>query len=160
MTAPFSALVERFFTDRLVRQRQASPHTIAAYRDTFRLVLHFAADRLRRSPAALTMEDVSPALITDFLEHLGRDRHNASRTRNARLAAIHAFAQFVALEEPAYALLCQRLLAESASSSSGTGNWSHTRATTSAGCARRWACTDTRASWAQWTTVALRGGVR
>jgi integrase/recombinase XerD len=111
MTPPFAALLQRFFTDRLVRQRQASPHTIAAYRDTFRLVLHFVADRLRRSPSALTMEDLSPAVVTDFLEHLGRDRHNASRTRNARLAAIHAFAQFVALEEPAYALLCQRLLA-------------------------------------------------
>ena len=92
MTPTFSALLQRFFTERLARQRQASPHTIAAYRDTFRLVLHFAAERLHRAPSAITMEDLSPAFIGEFLEHLSRDRHNSSRTRNARLAAVHAFA--------------------------------------------------------------------
>jgi site-specific recombinase XerD len=111
MTPPFSALLQRFFTERLAQQRHASPHTIAAYRDTFRLVLQFAADRLHRAPSALTMDDLSPAFIGEFLEHLGRDRHNSSRTCNARLAALHAFAQFVALHEPAHALTCQRLLA-------------------------------------------------
>ncbi len=111
MTPSFSALLQRFFTERLARQRQASPHTIAAYRDTFRLLLQFAADRLHRAPSAITMEDLSPAFLGAFLEHLGQDRHNSSRTRNARLAAVHAFAQFVALHEPAHALICQRLLA-------------------------------------------------
>jgi site-specific recombinase XerD len=111
MTPTFSALLQRFFTERLARQRQASPHTIAAYRDTFRLLLQFATERLHRAPSAIAMEDLSPAFIGEFLEHLGRDRHNSNRTRNARLAALHAFAQFVALHEPAHALICQRLLA-------------------------------------------------
>jgi integrase/recombinase XerD len=105
MTPPFSAFLQRFFTERLTQQRQASPHTIAAYRDTFRLLLQFAEARLHRPPSALAMDDLSPAFIGEFLEHLGRDRHNSSRTCNARLAAIHAFAQFVALQEPAHALI-------------------------------------------------------
>jgi integrase/recombinase XerD len=111
MTPPFSACLQRFFTERLTQQRHASPHTIAAYRDTFRLLLQFAEARLHRPPSALALDDLSPAFIGEFLEHLGRDRHNSHRTCNARLAAIHAFAQFVALQEPAHALTCQRLLA-------------------------------------------------
>jgi site-specific recombinase XerD len=107
----FPALLQRFFTDRLLQQRQASPHTIAGYRDTFRLVLRFAAERLRRAPSALTLEDFTPAFISEFLDYLERVRGNSNRTRNARLAAIHSFAQYVALNEPAHALLCQRLLA-------------------------------------------------
>lgn len=111
MAATFPALLQRFFTDRLVQQRQASRHTIAGYRDTFRLLLRFAVDRLGRGPSALTMDDLTPAFIGDFLDHLERVRGNSSRTRNARLAAIHSFAQYVAVNEPAHALLCQRLLA-------------------------------------------------
>jgi len=111
MATSFPALLQRFFTDRLLQQRQASPHTIAGYRDTFRLVLRFAADRLGRAPSALMVEDFTPTFISDFLDHLERVRRNSNRTRNARLAAIHAFAQYVALNEPAHALLCQRLLA-------------------------------------------------
>jgi site-specific recombinase XerD len=109
--ASFPALLQRFFTDRLRQQRQASPHTIAGYRDTFRLVLRFAAERLRRAPSALTFEDFTPAFVSEFLDHLERGRGHSNRTRNARLAAIHSFAQYAALNEPAYALLCQRLLA-------------------------------------------------
>lgn len=111
MAASFPALLQRFFPDRLLQQRQASPHTIAGYRDTFRLVLRFAAERVGRAPSALTLEDFPPAFITDFLDHLERVRGNSNRTRNARLAAIHAFAQYVALSEPAHALRCQQLLA-------------------------------------------------
>jgi site-specific recombinase XerD len=111
MTASSPALLQRFFTDRLLRQRQASPHTIAGYRDTFRLVLRFAAERLGRAPSALTLEDFTPAFVTDFLDHLERVRGNTNRTRNARLAAIHSFAQYVAANEPGHAWLCQRLLA-------------------------------------------------
>jgi integrase len=111
IAAPFPALLQRFFTDRLLQQRHASPHTIAGYRDTFRLLLRFAADRLGRAPSALTMDDLTPSFIGEFLEHLERARRNSSRTRNARLAAIHSFAQYVAFNEPAQALLCQRLLA-------------------------------------------------
>jgi site-specific recombinase XerD len=112
MTATsFPALLQRFFTDRLLQQRQASPHTIAGYRDTFRLLLRFTTERVGRAPSALTLEDFTPVLISEFLDHLERVRGNGNRTRNARLAAIHAFAQYVALNEPAHALLCQRLLA-------------------------------------------------
>jgi len=111
IAAPFPALLQRFFTDRLIQQRHASRHTIAGYRDTFRLLLRFAVDRLRRGPSALTMDDLTPAFVGEFLDHLERARGNSSRTRNARLAAIHSFAQYVALSEPAHALLCQRLLA-------------------------------------------------
>jgi integrase/recombinase XerD len=112
MTATsFPSLLQRFFTDRLRQQRQASPHTMAGYRDTFRLLLRFAADRLGRAPSALTVEDFTPTFVSDFLDHLERVRGNGNRTRNTRLAAIHSFAHYVALNEPAHALLCQRLLA-------------------------------------------------
>jgi integrase/recombinase XerD len=111
ITATFPALLQRFFTERLLQQRQASPHTIAGYRDTFRLLLRFAADHVGRTPSALTMDDLTPAFVGEFLTHLERARGNSNRTRNARLAAIHSFAQYVALNEPAHALLCQRLLA-------------------------------------------------
>jgi integrase/recombinase XerD len=111
ITATFPALLQRFFTERLLQQRHASPHTIAGYRDTFRLLLRFAVDHVGRTPSALTMDDLTPAFVGDFLDHLERARGNSSRTRNARLAAIHSFAHYVALNEPAHALLCQRLLA-------------------------------------------------
>ena len=111
IAATFPALLQRFFTHCLLQQRQASPHTIAAYRDTFRLLLRFAADHYRRAASALTMDDLTPALVSEFLDHLEHTRGNSNRTRNARLAAIHSFAHYVALNEPAYALLCQRLLA-------------------------------------------------
>lgn len=111
IASSFPTLLQRFFTERLLQQRRASAHTIAGYRDTFRLLLRFASDRLGRAPSALTMDDLSPAFIGEFLDHLERVRGNTSRTRNARLAAIHSFAHYVALNEPAHALLCQRLLA-------------------------------------------------
>ena len=105
------ALVQSFFTDRLVRQRDASPHTIAAYRDSFRLLLNFAAQRLGKAPSDLLIEDLDAPFIGEFLEHLETDRGNSARTRNTRLAAIHSFFRYVALTEPAYALVCQRVLA-------------------------------------------------
>jgi integrase/recombinase XerD len=111
IAATFPALLQRFFTDYLLQQRQASAHTIAAYRDTFRLLLRYLADHGGRAPSALTMDDLTPALVAKFLEHLEGARQNSHRTRNARLAAIHSFARYVALNEPAHALLCQRLLA-------------------------------------------------
>lgn len=111
MTATFPALLQAFFTDRLMQQRRVSPHTIAAYRDSFRLLLRYARDRLKACPTALTLEQLTPAFIGAFLEHLEHDRRNSARTRNARLAAIHSFFRFVALAEPAHALLCQRVLA-------------------------------------------------
>jgi integrase/recombinase XerD len=111
IAAGLPALLQGFFTDRLLRQRQASAHTIASYRDTFRLLLRFAANQLGRAPSALQTQDLQPAFLGRFLEHLEQQRGNSSRTRNARLAAIHSFFRYVALAEPAHALLCQQVLA-------------------------------------------------
>lgn len=109
--ANFSALVQGFFTDRLLRQRRASPHTVAGYRDTFRLLLHFAAGRLGKVPSRLTLEELDAAFIGDFLDHLEKERRNSARSRNTRLAAIHAFFHYVSFQEPAYGEQCRRILA-------------------------------------------------
>jgi site-specific recombinase XerD len=107
----FPTLLQSFFTQRMFEQRRASGHTIAGYRDTFRLLLRFATHQLGKTPSNLLLEDLDASFIGQFLDHLERDRGNTARTRNARLAAIHSFFRYVALEEPAYALLCQRILA-------------------------------------------------
>ena len=104
-------LLEAFFTDRLVRQRQASPHTIAGYRDTFRLLLGFVQPRLRKEPSALGLEDLDAPLIGAFLDHLEKVRGNSARTRNVRLAAVRSFFQYAALHEPSHSALIQRVLA-------------------------------------------------
>jgi integrase/recombinase XerD len=104
-------LLEAFFTDRLLRQRQVSPHTIAAYRDSFRLLLRFAQTRLGKAPSELPFSGLDAPVIGAFLDHLETERHNSSRTRNARLAAIHAFFHYAALREPAHAGMIQRVLA-------------------------------------------------
>jgi len=111
MATDLAALLQSFFTDRLLHQRQASPHTIAGYRDCFRLLLHFAKERLGKMPSKLLIEDLDAPFIGLFLQHLESVRKNSARTRNARLGAIHSFFQYVALEEPALALHCQRILA-------------------------------------------------
>ena len=107
----FPALLERFFTERLLNQMGASPHTIAAYRDTFRLFLRFALERLGTAPSKLRMEDLDVKFVSKFLDHLENKRGNSTRTRNNRLAALHSFFQFVAIHEPALTLQCQRVLA-------------------------------------------------
>jgi site-specific recombinase XerD len=106
-----AGLLEAFFTDRLPRQRGASPNTVAAYRDTFRLLLRFAHDHVGKPPSALRLDEIDAALVGAFLDHLEKQRQNGARTRNARLAAIHSFFRFVALEEPGHAAVCQRVLA-------------------------------------------------
>ena len=110
-TLEFPALLQAFFTDRLIRQRRASPHTVAAYRNSFRLLLGFATARLRRAPSRLVMADLDAAFLGEFLDHLEQERGNCARSRNARLAALHAFFRYVAASEPAHALHCQRVLA-------------------------------------------------
>lgn len=107
----FPALLQGFFTDRLIRQRRASPHTIAAYRHGFRLLLRFAATRLGRESSRLVIADLDAAFLGEFLDHLEAQRGNSARSRNARLAALRAFFAYVALSEPAHALHCQRVLA-------------------------------------------------
>jgi integrase/recombinase XerD len=111
IAASFPSLLQSFFTDRLLRQRQASPHTIAGYRDCFRLLLQFAKERLGKMPSQLRIEDLDAPFIGLFLDNLERTRKNSARTRNARLGAVHSFFRYVALEEPAHALHCQRILA-------------------------------------------------
>jgi integrase/recombinase XerD len=89
MTA-LAPVLQTFFTDRLIGQRNASPHTIAGYRDTYRLLLTFAAARTRKQPSALDISDLDAPLIAAFLTYLERERGNHARTRNWRLAAIHS----------------------------------------------------------------------
>jgi integrase/recombinase XerD len=103
--------LQAFFTDRLLRQRQASPHTVAAYRDTLRMLLGYAADRTGQQPSQLDLADVDAPLIAAFLDHLERDRHNSVRTRNARLAAIHSLFHFAASTHPEHAESIARVLA-------------------------------------------------
>lgn len=110
-TAALASLVERFFTDRLVRQQRASPHTIASYRDAFRLLLRFAQERLAKAPSALAIEDLDAVFVGAFLDHVEQHRRNTARTRNVRLAAIHAFFRYVAISEPPQLDRCRRILA-------------------------------------------------
>lgn len=110
MTA-LAPTLQAFFTDRLARQRDASPHTIAAYRDTWRLLLGFAAARTGKQPFQLDIADLDAPLIGAFLNHLERDRGNSPRTRNARLAAIHSLFAYAALRCPEHADLIARVLA-------------------------------------------------
>jgi len=107
----FAPLLQGFFTERLLQQQGASPHTVASYRDTFRLLLLFACERLHKPPARIAIEDFTPAFLGDFLRHLEVDRGNSIRTRNGRLSALRAFFRFVIMSEPALALQCQQVLA-------------------------------------------------
>lgn len=103
--------LQAFFTDRLLRQRQASPHTVAAYRDTLRLLLVFAAKQRGAEPSKLDLHDIDAPLVGAFLDHLEHQRANAVRTRNARLAAIRSLFRYAALRHPEHAAVIQRVLA-------------------------------------------------
>lgn len=107
----FPELLEAFFTERLMHQRQASEHTIASYRDTFCLIFSFALQQLKKAPSELSIEDLNAPFIVEFLHHLEEERKNSSRTRNVRLAAIHSFFKYIALREPKHSALIQRVLA-------------------------------------------------
>lgn len=102
--------LEAFFTDRLIKQRHASQHTIAAYRDTVRLLLRFAAEHTRTPPSDLDITDLDAPLIGAFLDHLEHERGNSARTRNARLAAIRSLFRYAALNHPEHAATIQRVL--------------------------------------------------
>lgn len=103
--------LQAFFTDRLIRQRHVSDHTIAAYRDTLRLLLGYAATKTGLAPSQLDLADLDAALIAGFLDHLELKRGNSIRTRNARLAAIHSLFRFAALAHPEHAQSIARVLA-------------------------------------------------
>ena len=112
MTSPdLAALVTGFFVRYLAAERNVSPHTMASYRDTLKLLLRFARDVAHRPIDALRCDDLTPDLIAQFLDHLEATRHNTVRTRNARLAAIHSFIRYVLSREPSLAVSCQRILA-------------------------------------------------
>ncbi|CAN7773422.1 site-specific integrase [Cupriavidus necator] len=110
-SASFAPLLERFFTQRLMQQRQASPHTISSYRDTFRQFLKFVQQRLHQPPSRLNLEEIDAPLIVAFLDELEKHQGLSVRSRNLRLTAIHSFFRYAALEAPAHSAQIQRVLA-------------------------------------------------
>ena len=106
----FPTLLEAFFTRRLIAQRRASPHTVASYRDTFRLLFQFAEKQLAKVPSRLTLEDLNAPFLGAFLDHLENTRANGARSRNLRLTAIRSFFRYAALETPQHSGLIQRVL--------------------------------------------------
>lgn len=110
MTA-FTSTLQLFFTDRLMRQRQVSEHTIAAYRDTLRMLLIFASKRRAMPPSQLDFDDLDAPLIGAFLNHLEQDRQNGARTRNARLVAVRSLFRYAAFRHPEHAARIERVLA-------------------------------------------------
>ncbi len=109
--ASFAPLLERYFTQRLMQQRQASPHTISSYRDTFRQFLKFVQQRLHKPPAKLGFEEIDTPLIVAFLDDLEKRQGISVRSRNLRLTAIHSFFRYAAFEAPAQSAQIQRVLA-------------------------------------------------
>lgn len=111
LTADFSPLCQSFFSRRLMLQRKASPHTIAAYAQTFRLFMAYAQKRLHTPPAKLSLAQLDANLVAEFLDSLESKRSNDARSRNARLASLRSFYHYAALEAPQHASLIQRVLA-------------------------------------------------
>jgi len=111
MTTPVAPLIQAFFTQRMQQQLQASAETIAAYRDTFRLFLRFAQQRLGKNPSDLDLVDLDAPFLASFLDYLERERNNCVRTRNLRLAALRSFYKFISTERPELSELIQRVLA-------------------------------------------------
>lgn len=109
--ATLATLLQAFFLERLIAQRNASPQTVAAYRDSFRLLLEFAHRHIGKAPDRLALADVDAPLVLAFLDHLERDRHNTIRSRNARFAAIRSFLHFAAFKDPTALPSIQRVLA-------------------------------------------------
>jgi integrase/recombinase XerD len=109
--ASLPALIERFFIERLMRQQNASAHTIASYRDTFRLLLGFASKERRKPPSELELREIDAVLISAFLQNLEAQRVASARTRNLRLTAIRSFFRFAAFEVPDHSAHIQRVLA-------------------------------------------------
>lgn len=103
--------LQLFFTDRLAKQRQASPATVTSYRNTFRLLLGFVKDLTGKAPSALDWDDLGIEVISAFLDHLEDDRHNSARSRNTRLAGLRSLFRYAALRHPEHAQLIQQVLA-------------------------------------------------
>ena len=109
-TTYLAPLLEAFFTERLMSQRQASPNTVESYSTAFEILLAFAHEQLKKAPSKLLLEELDAPFISRFLDHLESDRGNTPRTRNVRLAAIHSFFKYVAFREPRHSALIQRVL--------------------------------------------------
>lgn len=107
----FATLVQEFFLDRMIRQRNSSPQTVAAYRDCFRLLLEFARDQRKKPTECFALSDLDAPLVLAFLDHLEKDRNNAIQSRNARLAAVRSFLRFAAQKDPEALVMVQRVLA-------------------------------------------------
>ncbi len=99
-SATFPGLLQKFFMDRLIQQSNASPRTLASYRDTFRIFIQYAQQKINKAPEKIEMADLDATIVLAFLNHLEVDRHNSIRSRNARLAAIRSFFHYAALQEP------------------------------------------------------------
>lgn len=110
-TTSLAPFVERYFTQRLMLQREASPHTISSYRDTFRQFLVFVYQRLKQHPSYLNVEQIDAPLILTFLDKLENERGISVRSRNLRLAAIQSFFRYLAFELPTHSAQIQRVLA-------------------------------------------------
>jgi site-specific recombinase XerD len=110
-TSNFPGLLEGFFTQRLLQQKQASTHTIASYRDAFRLLFRFTEKRLHKPPSRLTLEEIDAPLVAAFLNDLEKSRSISPRSRNLRLTAIRSFFRYAAYEAPAHSAQIQRVLA-------------------------------------------------
>ncbi len=109
--ADFSLLCQSFFSKRLITQRKASPHTVSAYAQTFRLLMAYAEKRLRTPPSMLSLAQLDAGFVAEFLDSLESSRANGARSRNARLASLRSFYHYAALEAPQHASLIQRVLA-------------------------------------------------
>ena len=110
-TPTFASLLQDFFCQRLLAQRNASARTITSYRDAFRLLLRYAERCIRKQPFALTLDDLDVPLVVGFLDHLEKERGNSARSRNARLAAIRSFLRYASFRDPASLPLIQRVMA-------------------------------------------------
>ena len=109
--SPVAPTLQGFFTDRLLRQRRASPRTVTAYRDSLRLLVTWVHDTKKIAPHRLDWEDLDAVTITGFLDHLEHDRRNTARTRNLRLTAIRSLFSYASLQHPEHAELIRRVLA-------------------------------------------------
>ena len=107
----FAILVQDFFCDRLIQQQNVSSHTVASYRDSFRLLLKYCQERKRKAPEKLKPEDLDAPMVLAFLDYLERRRHNSVRTRNTRLAAVRSFMRYVQARDPSMMAIAQRVLA-------------------------------------------------
>lgn len=107
----FAVLLQGFFTQRLMHQRHASPHTIKSYRDTFCLLIQFTQKRLGKQPSQLELIDIDAPLVSAFLDEMEKERGISARSRNVRLAAIRSFFRYTALEAPTQLAQIQRVLA-------------------------------------------------